>query len=37
MELQERIQQVMEEAVESSLVAGVNFLVERDDRELFYA
>ena len=36
MELQERMQQVCEEAVESSLVAGVNFLAERDDRELFY-
>lgn len=37
MELSDRIQGVMERAVEHSLVAGVNLLVEQDGRELIYA
>lgn len=37
MEGRERIQEVMEQAVESGLTAGVNLLVERDGKELLYA
>lgn len=37
MELQEKIERLMTEAVESNLVAGVNFLVEKDGQELVYA
>jgi len=37
MEIRERIQKVMEQAVESSLTAGVNLLVEQEGKELLYA
>ena len=37
MEISGRIQGVMEQAVKTSLVAGVNLLVEQDGRELIYA
>lgn len=37
MEVRERIQQVMEQAVGDSVAAGVNLLVERDGKELLYA
>ena len=37
MEISDRIQGVMEQAVKDSLVAGVNLLVEQDGRELIYA
>lgn len=37
MELQGKIERLMSEAVENNLVAGVNFLVEKDGKELVYA
>ena len=37
MELKEKVQVIMERAVENCEVAGVNLLVEQDGKELCYA
>lgn len=37
MELQEKIEHIMADAVEGNLVAGASFLVEKDGKELVYA